>query len=62
MKIVLDNIDINGNNIKIWTGALTGFDRVIAEITADQLNSTSPLIEVVCMDPSNFLFEADILR
>lgn len=62
MKIVLDNIDINGNNIKIWTGASTGFNRVVANITPNQLTSTSPLIEVVCMDPSNFLFEADILR
>ena len=61
-RIALDNIDINGNNIKIWTSATTGFNQAVANIDPSQLITTTPYIEVVCMDPSNYVFEADILR
>ena len=61
-RIALDNIDINGNNIKIWTSSSTGFNQAIANIDPSQLITTTPYIEVVCMDPSNYVFEADILR
>ena len=61
-RVALDNIDINGNNIKIWTSASTGFNQAVANITPAQLITTTPYIEVVCMDPSNYVFEADILR
>ena len=62
VKIAFDTIAVNGNNIKIWTGASTSFDKVIANIDPSQLSSTSPYIEVVCIDPANYIFEADILR
>lgn len=61
-RIALDNIDINGNNIKIWTSSSTGFNQAVANIDPSQLVTTTPYIEVVCMDPSNYVFEADILR
>ena len=61
-RVALDNIDINGNNIKIWTSTSTGFNQAVANITPGQLITTTPYIEVVCMDPSNYVFEADILR
>lgn len=61
-RIALDNIDINGNNIKIWTGTSTGFTQAVANIDPSRLITTTPYIEVVCMDPSNYVFEADILR
>ena len=61
-RVALDNIDINGNNIKIWTSTSTGFNQAVANITPAQLITTTPYIEVVCMDPSNYVFEADILR
>jgi hypothetical protein len=61
-RVALDNIDINGNNIKIWTSTSTGFNQAVANITPSQLITTTPYIEVVCMDPSNYIFEADILR
>ena len=61
-RVALDNIDINGNNIKIWTGTSTGFNQAVANIDPSRLITTTPYIEVVCMDPSNYVFEADILR
>ena len=61
-RVALDNIDINGNNIKIWTSTSTGFNQAVANIDPSQLITTTPYIEVVCMDPSNYVFEADILR
>ncbi len=62
IKIAFDTIAVNGNNIKIWTGATTSFDKPIANIDPSQLLSTSPYIEIVCIDPTNYIFEADILR
>ena len=61
-RVALDNIDINGNNIKIWTSTSTGFDQAVASIAPAQLITSTPYIEVVCMDASNYVFEADILR
>ena len=61
-RVALDNIDINGNNIKIWTSTSTGFNQAVANIDPSQLITTTPYIEIVCMDPSNYVFEADILR
>ncbi len=61
-RIALDNIDINGNNIKIWTSTSTGFNQAVVNIDPTQLITTTPYIEIVCMDPSNYIFEADILR
>ena len=61
-RIALDNIDINGKNIKIWTRTSTNFSQAVANIDPSQLITTTPYIEVVCIDPSNYIFEADILR
>jgi hypothetical protein len=62
LKIALDNITINGNNIKIWTGKATSFNKLIADIDPSQLITTAPYIEVVCVNSANYVFEADILR
>ena len=61
-RVALDNITINGNNIKIWTSTSTGYDQAVANIDPSQLITTTPYIEIVCMDSSNYVFEADILR
>ena len=60
--IALDTIDINGNDIKVWTGGSTGFDKLVTQIAPAQLVTNRPYIEVVCIDPTNYVFEADILR
>jgi len=61
-KITFDPINMSGNNIKIWTGATTGFNQLIADIDSTQLITNKPYIEVVCIDSTNYQFEADILR
>jgi hypothetical protein len=61
-KITFDTINMSGNNIKIWTSKTTGFDKLIADIDATQLITNKPYIELVCINPTNYQFEADILR
>ena len=62
LKIAFDQIDMSGNNIKIWTGSTSGFTQVIADIDTTQLITTKPYIEIVCIDPVSYTFEYDILR
>lgn len=61
-KITFDTINMSGNNIKIWSSKTTGFDKLIADIDATQLITNKPYIELVCINPANYQFEADILR
>lgn len=61
-KITFDTINMSGNNIKIWTSKTTGFDKLVADIDATQLITNKPYIELVCINPANYQFEADILR
>ena len=60
-KIAIDTIDINGNNIKVLTNKSGGWTN-IADIDPSQLITTKPYIELVCIDPINYVFEVDILR
>ena len=60
-KIAIDTIDVNGNNIKILTNRSGGWQN-IADIDPSQLITTKPYIELVCIDPINYVFEVDILR
>ena len=61
-KITFDAINMSGNNIKIWTSGTTEYDQLIVNIDATQLITNKPYIELVCIDPANYQFEADILR
>lgn len=61
-KITFDAINMSGNNIKIWTSKATGFNQLIADIDGTQLITNKPYIELVCINPANYQFEADILR
>jgi len=61
-KITFDEINMTGNNIKIWSKSTTGFDKLIADIDGTQLITNKPYIELVCIDAANYQFEADILR
>jgi hypothetical protein len=60
-KIAIDTIDVNGNNIKVLTNKSGGWTS-IADIDPSQLITTKPYIELVCIDPINYVFEVDILR
>jgi len=61
-KIAFDTINMGQNNIIIKTGKATGFDKIVATIQPSQLVSNKPYIEVTCISPVNYQFEADILR
>jgi len=61
-KIAFDTININGNSIIIKTGKTSGFTKTIATIEPDQLITAKPYIEITCLDPIDYKFEADILR
>ena len=62
LKIVFDTIDMQGNSIKIYSDKVNRFDKLVAEIDVSQLLTNKPYIEIVCVDPTAYLFEADILR
>jgi len=59
-KIAINTIDVNGNNIKVLTKS--GGWQNIVDIDPSQLITTKPYIELVCIDPINYVFEVDILR
>lgn len=62
VKVAFDAIDMDGYNIKFYTGKTTGFDKLVADIDVTQLLTNKPYIEITCIDPTNYVFEADILR
>ena len=61
-KIAFDTIDMDGHNIIVRTGKVSGFDKTVINIAPAQLLTTKPYIEITCVDPINYKFEADILR
>lgn len=61
-KIAFDTIDMDGHNIIVRTGKVSDFDKTIINIAPGQLLTTKPYIEITCVDPINYKFEADILR
>jgi len=61
-KISFDAINMGGNSINIYTGKASEYDKSIAAIQPVNLISNKPYIEIVCIDPVNYIFEVDILR
>ena len=61
-KVAIDTIDVDGNDINLWTSKSTGFNINIATISPSQLITNKPYFEIVCIDPINYVFEVDILR
>lgn len=61
-KVAIDTIDVNGNNINIWTNKSSGFTSNIVTVDPSELLTTKPYFEIVCVDPVNYVFEVDILR
>lgn len=62
-KIAIDTIDVNSNDIIVWTNHKSGgFTSNIITIAPTQLITNKPYFEIVCIDPINYIFEVDILR
>jgi hypothetical protein len=60
-KVVFDGLDLNGNNISIWTNQLNGYTTQVGSIAAASVGN-SPYFEIVCLDAANYKFEIDIIR
>lgn len=62
LRISFETINMGANSINIWTGRSSDYDKNIGMIQPISLISNKPYIEVVCIDPVNYIFEVDILR
>lgn len=62
VKITFESIDMNGNNIKIRTGKSGGYNQLIADISPADLITNKPYIEIICVEPTTYQFEVDIIR
>jgi len=62
VKITFETINMDGNNIKIYTKANSSFNQLIADISPASLITNKPYIEIICIDPVTYQFEVDILR
>ena len=61
LKLVFDsNLNMDGNNINIWTNKLGPWEQV-ATLYGSELTS-KPYIEIVCTDKTNLTFATDVLR
>ena len=60
-KIVFEDLDINSNNINIWTNTSNGFITQVGAISAADI-SQNPYFEVVCLNSATYEFEIDIIR
>ena len=62
VKITFETINMDGNNIKIYTRASDNFSQLIVDIPPSSLITNKPYIEIICIDPLTYQFEVDILR
>lgn len=68
VKFVWDNtLDINNKNILIYTDVLNRFgqgplNKLIATIPGNELTSSKPMFELICVDEINYEFVVDIIR
>ena len=60
-KVVFENLELNGNNINVYTNFGGGFDILIGSLSDAQL-SDNPYFEIVCINAANYDFEVDIIR
>lgn len=62
VRITFETINMDGNNIKVYTHGRDGFSQLIADIPPATLITKKPYIEIICIDPTTYQFEVDILR
>jgi len=60
-KIVFENLDLNNNNIKVYTNWSGSFNKLIGSISPT-LVGNNPYFEIVCLNAATFEFEIDIIR
>lgn len=60
-KIVFENLNLNGNNIKVYTNWSSSFNKLIGSISPTSVGN-NPYFEIVCLNAATFQFEIDIIR
>jgi hypothetical protein len=60
-KIVFENLNLNGNNINVYTNWKAGYDKLIGSISNVQVGN-NPYFEIVCINAAMFEFEIDVIR
>ena len=60
-KVVFEGLDLNGNNISIWTNPLNGYATQVGSISSMSVGN-NPYFEIVCLNAANYEFEIDIIR
>lgn len=60
-KIVFEDLDLNGNNINIYTNWSNSYDKLIGSVSNAEVGD-SPYFEIVCLNAATFDFEIDIIR
>ena len=61
-KIVFENLDLNGNNINVYTNWSEGFNKLIGSLSGASFTGNNPYFEIVCLESNLFNFEIDIIR
>ena len=60
-RIVFEDLDLDGNSIKIYTNWADSFNKLIGTISATDAG-TDPYFEIVCLNAATFEFEIDMIR
>ena len=60
-RIVFEDLELDGNNINIYTNWSNGYDKLIGTVS-NVLAGNNPYFEIVCINASTFEFEIDMIR
>ena len=60
-KIVFEDLNLNGNNINIYTNWSNSYDKLIGSVSNAEVGD-SPYFEIVCLNAATFDFEIDVIR
>mgnify|MGYP002869896354 CR=1 FL=1 len=60
-RIVFEDLELDGNNINIYTNWSNGYDKLIGTVS-NVLAGNHPYFEIVCINASTFEFEIDMIR
>ena len=60
-KVVFEALDLNSNNINIYTNYSNSFNTLIGSVSSASVGS-NPYFEIVCTNAATYEFEIDIIR
>ena len=60
-KVVFEALDLNSNNINIYTNYSDSFNTLIGSVSSAEVGS-NPYFEIVCTNAATYEFEIDVIR